>query len=55
MSKPLFGENMLDIGTTSLSRRMPLGGVEFLVALEASYVHFNSSLFKADASLDEIA
>jgi hypothetical protein len=54
MSKLLFAEHMFDIVTMSLSRRMSLSGVEFLVALVASCVQFNSNLFKADALSDRI-
>jgi hypothetical protein len=54
MSKLLFAEHMFDIETMSLSRRMSLSGVEFLVALVASCVQFNSNLFKADALSDRI-
>jgi hypothetical protein len=54
MSKPLFGEHMLDIGTMSLSRGLAMSDVEFLVALVVNHVQFNPSLSKADALSDMV-
>jgi hypothetical protein len=47
LRKLFSGESARDIGTMSLSR-MCLSGAESIVALEANYIQFSSSLFEAN-------